>query len=91
MTFKQHIPGFISGVDPVSFPFSSLDELLQNEIIRRWATDPAFYRFSLSDKDTLMAEMDGGKKWWVVGFIKDGDATSLVLPAWTVPTKGGPV
>lgn len=91
MTFKQHIPGFISGLDPVSFHFDCLDELLQNEIVHRWTVDPAFYRFSLSHGDTLMAEMDGGAKWWVVGFVKDGDTAGLNLPVWTAPVKGPPV
>ena len=52
---------------------------------RKWVepNEPPFYRWSkgADDSPCLMAEFDDGRKWWVVGFIREG-AELLDLPTW---------
>jgi len=77
MKLTQYRPAFFSGFDtevvedwdgdPLSVPW-----------VASWARDPKFHRFSVS-KPNLMAELDGGKTWWVVGIIDGGTPE---LPTW---------
>lgn len=83
-TIRQHIPGFITGVDPETAEFEGLAGLLEVPFVKLWAEDPRFDRFALASDsrhtDHLMAEMTDGK-FWVVGFIPKGEAPAE-LPAW---------
>jgi len=86
-SIRQHIPPFVDGVDPKKGTFRSLPELLQVPWVAAWTDDPNFHRFSVSDRTRLMAEFDGGKVWWVVGFLSevpDG------LPVWEPKDKDPP-
>ena len=82
--FIKHIPSFVDydGEKP-SFEFNTVNELLNHSEIsvfkEPWRGEIPFYRFSKSD-NTLMAEYDEGKMWWVIGFIQ---YPALVeLPIW---------
>ncbi len=87
--FIQHIPSCVSGVDKKTFEFDTLQELLDNSIVKRWCMHPLnenevapegyFRRYSLSE-NRLMAEFKNGKEWWVIGFIKYPE--KLDLPKW---------
>ncbi len=95
MKVRQHIPdSWDSASREAVAEVDSLEELLALEFVDRWTADPHFYRFSVSwnfggaDKCyLLMAEMDEGKKWWVVAYLS-GETDLLQdllqhLPEWT--------
>jgi hypothetical protein len=82
MHVRQHIPNSVSGVERAIAEVSSTEELLALPWVVSRTTIPKFYRFSVNrddDEDTLMAEYDEGRSWWVVAFV-DG---RLDLPEWT--------
>lgn len=86
-TIRQHIPAFISGGEPKSNEFSSLEELFNIDWVKQWADTNEFHRFSLSSDKYLsggvhlMAEYKEGTEWWVVGYISDDEITRQ-LPIW---------
>lgn len=80
MQIKQHIPSVVTGLEPDIVNFKNLDELLQVPFVKKFTTLPGFYRFSLSDTNILMAELDKQKTWWVVGRIVE--PFTLELPKW---------
>ena len=92
MHFRQHVPGSCDGVEPYSFYFETTEDLLEHPRVAEYQQDNytghgAFHRYSRSrhgDETLLMAEYDGGKHWWVVGYI-DGEP-GVDLPAF-VPVK----
>jgi hypothetical protein len=84
---KQHIPTFVdTDRDPPDrAEFSTLAELEAIPFVARWkmnADGDTFHRFSKSE-NCLMAELNGGRDFWVVGFIADPDAVNL--PIWMPP------
>lgn len=94
MTFKQHIPPMVStDRAPEHFRFETADELLAHPWIAEWETDPGFTRYSVSlfsaDSALLMAEYNRGKVgwWWVLGYLRDGDARALGLPLFQAPKE----
>ena len=83
-SIKQHIPNFVSGVDPETVEFQTLDELLDISFVKIWK-DKNFYQYSVSEDrwgTILMAEYNSGIKWWVVGNIKGTTREELGLPEW---------
>ena len=86
-SITQHIPGFAdSGQQPDRAEFSTLEELERIPFVARWKTPPdgaTFYRFSKSDRH-LMAELNSGSTFWVVGYLADAD--SVDLPTWRAPS-----
>jgi hypothetical protein len=95
--FTKHIPGFVDMERPPPFDFTTKEELVSNEQISGWSekrsdSDP-FHRFSISvqpsydgraPKHHLMAELNEGTTWWVVGYIEatEEELASLELPTW---------
>lgn len=77
--FIQHVPSFVSGVDPTEFEFDKTDELLSSEYVSRFSKNANFSHFAMSD-NRLMSISDNGFHWWVVGFISDPE--SVDLPKW---------
>ena len=79
--FTQHIPAFVDvgREPPPSFEFDTLDELLSNEVVKRYGKGKDFSHFALSD-NYLMEISDSGFHWWVVGYIKNPD--DIDLPKW---------
>lgn len=59
--------------------FDTIDEFNNLELIKMLSSRSDFYRFS-STSNTIMGEFDGGKKWWVIGYVKD--TSYLQLPKW---------
>jgi hypothetical protein len=100
MTFKQHVPPMVTtDAAPIEFDFETRDELLANDWIAEWKRDGSdFYRYSLAAYDPvnnlvnlLMYEHDGGRKWWVLGYIRptrpDEKVEALGLPEWKPPDE----
>lgn len=81
---KRYRPSFCEGFPEESQEFESLEELLRIPWIKKWEESDGFFKWAKSCRplqSSLMALFDGGKKWWVAGFIKD--AESLDLPNLT--------
>jgi hypothetical protein len=84
-TIREHIPGWASDFAPRYAQFSSIDELLDIEWVRKWKDIGQFDQFSISPSErgpsSLMAEYEDGRKWWVIGFIDRKDIPKQ-LPIW---------
>jgi hypothetical protein len=79
-TFRQHVPAFVElGGPPPVLSFSTTAELLALEVVQRYGKRPEFSHFAL-DGNLRMEISDGGRHWWVVGYIED--PSSVYLPAW---------
>jgi hypothetical protein len=87
---KQHRPAYVSGYEDAVVSFTTTEELLNIDFVKNFAKDiggDTFYRFSISPADspgvrqTLMAEYNNGKKWWVVGFLDTNEG--ITLPQWS--------
>lgn len=80
---KRHIPSFCSAIPKEEENFSNLDELFSIEWISIWTRVNNFYRFSKS-KDLLIAELNKGNNWWVIGYIKYPELVDLPewIPIW---------
>lgn len=87
MKIRKHIPNFCSGLESQEVEFNSLTELMAIPWVKQWTDDENFFRFSISNEHHLMAEMDAGKKWWVIGYLTD---YQLDLPKWTARTTEAP-
>lgn len=89
--FRQYIPGFVSGVEPKVHDFESTEQLLAFPEVQEWAKDWPdegwkFNRFSLSG-NRLMAELDSGFRWHVVGFLDSVEG--IQIPQWIrIPIVG---
>lgn len=83
--FRQHFPGYFTGYEPLIFDAENTEQLLAHEIMQGWAKNPKFHRWSYSPPETsnreghLMAEVEGGSSWWVVGYLS---GTAPDLPLW---------
>lgn len=75
-TIKEHVPGFVDArvADPLTATFSTEDDLRAVPWVASWAAEPGFVQFSRSD-NALMAELHGGREFWVVGYLAP-------LPPW---------
>lgn len=62
--------------------FDTMEEMINDDRIKKyWYNDANFYRFSLADDVSLMAEYKNGTVWYVVGDFLFGD-TPAWLPEW---------
>ena len=99
-TITRHIPGACRDgrEEPEKYDFSSKEELLGLEFVRRFSKDPHFHQFSLSRFEEskhlpgipscihLMAEYKGGFEWWVVGHIEGNDLPDY-FPDWVLKKR----
>jgi len=67
-TIHQHIPGFITGIEPEESTFNSFKELMEINWIKA-KINKDFYQFSLS-KNLLMVEYDRGKNIMLLENLK---------------------
>lgn len=81
MKVKQHIPNFVSGVDPKEVIVSSQEELLSIPFVVTFRYLVEFFRYSISNNKYLIAEYKGGGEWWVVAHLYEIDC-ELSLPVW---------
>lgn len=87
---KQYRPAFFYGFAYHENEFSSLHELMELEWVKNFTTIPEFHRFSINIGNlgsVLMAEQDGGYRWWVVGYLYDFDFLWNELPVWEAKYK----
>jgi len=68
---RQHLPNFFSQLDfdRQEVEFNTTEELLNIDFVKSWSQDKDFYRYSMSE-ETLMVELNGGKNFYVLGYIK---------------------
>ncbi len=80
--FRQHFPKFIDAPDSAraEIPFLDTSDLLTLECVQRFTQHSDFTKFVKSD-NRLMAILDGGERWLVVGYIKHPERVDL--PTWT--------
>lgn len=75
----QHIPDFVETVEPrIRSDFDSLAQLLEVPFVKGWADKSDFHRFSVEGV-CLIAELRGGRSWWVVGYLREPVSG---LPEW---------
>lgn len=93
--FREHIPNFITGRDAEGFAFATTEQLLASAAVSSWRglRSMEFHRFSLArdplpGSSMLMAEFDGGRSFYVVGYLES--AEGLDLPTWTHPSEATP-
>jgi hypothetical protein len=88
MKYKQHIPTFCDGFEPIKIECNNTEELLKHESLQRHTTDPDFFRFSQDKHQNisiyyLMLELKEGTSWWVLGYVD----TDMGLPKWEPKEK----
>ncbi|AOZ93611.1 hypothetical protein [Paenibacillus crassostreae] len=83
-TIKQNILKIISDAEPITTSFMNKSELLEIEFVKLYSSLPDFYRYSISSDNNLMAELNEGKQWWVIGSIDNTEG--LLFPRFN-PTK----
>lgn len=76
-----HTPGFCRGDDhqPDACEFETLTDLMNLERVKKWAKNPEFSYFALSDNIFMFIGNDGFK-WWVIGYIEHPE--NIDLPKW---------
>lgn len=82
--YRQHIPGFVSGVDPEEGEVATLGELLLLPFLVRKQEIEGFKRWSVSADGPevhLMAEYNDGT-FYVAAFIYEGAEALDDLPEW---------
>lgn len=94
MKVRQHIPGFVTGVEPEECDVNSMQELMELPWVDHWEVDinprTKFYRWSVDrssrDRSLLMAEYSrNDRQWWVVAYLPAlADLPDwLDLPSWS--------
>lgn len=76
---KMHLPNYFEGFEQPIETFDTIEELLKIPFVGSWADNHEFHQFSQNDtyeyqnghRYTLLAELDGGKVWYVVGYLKE--------------------
>lgn len=86
MRVREHIPGFVTGFEAQTADVDSVDALLALDWIKRWDAPLQwpFHRFSVAggEGNTIMAEYDEGRRWYVVAYLPDELPEWLTLPKW---------
>jgi hypothetical protein len=67
-----------------STAFETTDDMLAIPWVDSWRTRPDFHRFSL-DGRLIVAELEGGNQWRVVGFVRN--PARIDLPKFTRPAQ----
>jgi len=95
MKVSQHIPGFITGVNPINFDNIEASSLFNLEFIRSWKDLESFIRFIVSYEDyneapKLMCEIKDekqptGKSFWVIAKLTPLEEVKLLdLPEFNI-------
>ncbi len=77
---RQHVPGFVSGVEPAVADARSLAELVALPFVRDWEVQPEFGSWAVGEGRYLMAIMTDGK-YWVAAYLDEPELYGL--PVWT--------
>ncbi len=77
---EQHLPGYVSGVEPKSAEVESVEDFATIWWIEGWSREEGFWRFAYADGRheaggpnhlSLMAEFEEGRKWVLVGSLSE--------------------
>jgi hypothetical protein len=79
MRVRRYRPAFFSGFDDEEAPADTVEELLAIPWVHSWTEDENFHRLSVVD-GMLMAELNGGRTWWVIAMFDE--LGTFGLPAW---------
>lgn len=74
--FRSHIP--LEPPSKETLDFDGHQGLLALPPVSLWTLNRRFHRFSRRG-NALMAELDGGRVWWVVGYVSEMPAE---IPDW---------
>lgn len=92
MKIQENVPGWVEGGEPREAEFADMQGLLAIAWVGDRAARAGFHRFSVAPFSRvpghflLMEEVEGGRRWHVVGMI---DGKPDWLPAWEAPVNGG--
>lgn len=80
-TFYPYTPAYVDlSHPPQPVDFTSFDDLLTCDTLKRHSSLPNFVRFEYSpDEQLLLSVHDGGYEWWVAGSFKNPMPN---LPIW---------
>ena len=84
---KRRRPGYFTGFEDTEHEFNTLEEMLEIDWIDGFTKQHNFHQFSIGDKSNigkpaLMAELNEGESWWVIGWL---DHAVEGLPKWEPP------
>jgi len=61
--------------------FATQDDLLKHDDVKRWSDEDTFSHFAMSHNH-LMAILDDGYTWWLVGYLTLATKGLIDLPKW---------
>lgn len=74
MKIRRYLPAFFEQEgEPEIAEFNSIEELKKIDFVKRHMSCDNFHRLSITSNGAVMAEVDGGKKWWTVGYVIEGN------------------
>lgn len=83
-TIRRYYPAFVDTDDPrIPFEFTNIADLLSIPWVAHWTEAPGFEGFVKArdeERTHLMAVLDDGFSWWVIGYLTN--AQSVPLPIW---------
>ena len=92
---KRRFPNFFSGFTETEHEFTTKEELLKIDWVDGLTKYKDFHKLSIGDghsswpnsdgRQALMVELEGGHKWFVVGWL--WLETDIDLPKWEQPDK----
>jgi hypothetical protein len=77
--FRQRVPRFVDGDNPLEFDFDTTEELVNHPLIRKLMNYNTSSILVKSD-EFLMEVYNEGFSWWCIGWISNPD--DLELPEW---------
>jgi hypothetical protein len=77
--FRQRVPGFVDGVNPLEFDFDTTEELVNHPYIQEWLNENPHF-ILVKSEEVLMVVYNEGFSWWGIGWISNPD--DLELPEW---------
>jgi hypothetical protein len=79
-TFRPHVPAFFDiSEPPPATEFATTAQLLAIDRVARYRKKRGFSHFAMED-ECLLAVLDDGHDWWVIGTVSDPSAVDL--PKW---------
>jgi hypothetical protein len=85
-SIQRYFPGFcdVDDKERVTVSFSTVKEMTEIPWVANWANSAEFDHFAKSGRH-LMAILNKGHEWWVVGFIQHPELVDL--PEWHAPKR----
>jgi hypothetical protein len=77
--FRQRVPGFVDGDNPLEFDFDITEELVNHSYIQEWLNENP-HSILVKSGGVLMVVYNEGFNWCGIGWITNPD--DLELPEW---------